>query len=249
MKITRTWNMPNKHTFKIKPIKDIINKYIKDNLIIIDPFANSSKIGTITNDLNPKYKTTFNLDAIEFLKQLETDSADIVLYDPPYSFYQAALLYKHYGKEKLKHSVNNMKYWALCKHEIARVLKPTGICISFGWNSNGIGLKRGFKITEILIVPHGSANDTVCVVEKKIKSQSIKPENKNIAEANRLKAKKLKQKTFNRISKAIKNYNGNEKLTQKLVSELSGFSIITIKRHWVKIKLKTLKGKTSKKSI
>jgi hypothetical protein len=47
-------------------------------------------------------------------------------------------------------------------------MKPNGICISFGWSSNGIGLKRGFEIVEILLVAHGgNHNDTMCVVEQK----------------------------------------------------------------------------------
>ena len=43
MIITRQWAMPNKNTFDIKPIKEIINKYLVDG-IIIDPFANKNKI-------------------------------------------------------------------------------------------------------------------------------------------------------------------------------------------------------------
>lgn len=60
-------------------------------------------------------------------------------------------------------------YWSRMKDEIARILSPEGLCISFGWNSNGIGKKRGFEILEILLVAHGGAhNDTICMVEKKI---------------------------------------------------------------------------------
>ena len=42
-------------------------------------------------------------------------------------------------------------------------------CITFGWNSTGLGKKRGFEITRILIVCHGSMhNDTICTVEERI---------------------------------------------------------------------------------
>jgi hypothetical protein len=48
------------------------------------------------------------------------------------------------------------------------VLKVGGIVLSFGWNTNGIGLARGFNIEEILLVAHGGAkNDTICTVERK----------------------------------------------------------------------------------
>lgn len=47
-------------------------------------------------------------------------------------------------------------------------MKPNGICLSFGWNTNGVGKKREFEIIEILVVAHGgSKNDTLCTVEKK----------------------------------------------------------------------------------
>ena len=39
-KIVRKWAMPNKNTFSIKPIENLIQKYLKGKWI--DPFANDS---------------------------------------------------------------------------------------------------------------------------------------------------------------------------------------------------------------
>ena len=59
--------------------------------------------------------------------------------------------------------------WSKWKDEIARVIQPGGKCISFGWNTNGLGKGRGFEIQRILFVAHGgNHNDTICVVEKKV---------------------------------------------------------------------------------
>lgn len=162
--------MPNGRTFTIKPIRELLERYLVEisGRVIVDPFANSSKYGTITNDLNPEFNTTFNLDALEFLKQLKSELADFTLYDPPYSITQASQLYKSFGKEKLEVSVSNMGYWGECKNQIARISKPGGIVISCGWNSNGIGKNRGFETLEILLVAHGgSKNDTIVTVEMK----------------------------------------------------------------------------------
>ncbi len=167
--IRRAWAMPNSKTFAIKPIKELVEKYVTKARVIIDPFANDCKYGTITNDLNPEFNTTHHLDALEFLKIQESESADLVLYDPPYSLRQASECYKSFGKEKLSGTVTNMKYWAQCKDEIARILKPNGVVICCGWNSNGIGKNRGFETAEILIVAHGGGkNDTIITVENKI---------------------------------------------------------------------------------
>lgn len=172
--INRIWAMPNKQTFTIKPIKELVEYYIVKAKIIVDPFAGNSKYGTITNDLNPKFNTKYNLNALSFLKQLNSNTADVILYDPPYSFYQATVCYQSYGKEKLKDNVTNMRYWANCKNEIARIIKPNGIVISCGWNSNGMGKNRGFKILRILLIAHGgSKNDTIVTVERKIQGETL----------------------------------------------------------------------------
>ena len=160
--------MPNALTFTIKPIKDLINRYVKDGNVIVDAWANNSKIGTIRNDLNPTMDTHYHLDALDFLKLQSSNSADVVLYDPPYSITQATEMYNSYGKDKLDTHVSNMGYLSSCKNEAARILKPNGICIICGWNSNGLGINRGFKMIEILIIPHGgSKNDTIVTVERK----------------------------------------------------------------------------------
>ena len=168
MQVNRIWSMPNSLTFTIKPIKELVEMYVFFSEIIIDPFANNSKYGTITNDLNPEMDTDFHLDALEFLKLQESNKADLVLFDPPYSITQATQMYKDYGRDKLDIHVSNMKYWSSCKNEVARILKPNGICIICGWNSNGLGINRNFEMIEILLVPHGgSKNDTIVTVERK----------------------------------------------------------------------------------
>lgn len=157
--------------------KDIYNKAHKricfsrseQGGVIVDPFANECKYGTIRNDLNPEFGTEYNMDALEFLKCLPDESTDLVLYDPPYSISQAAEMYKSYGREKLKINVANMRYWKECKDNIARILKKGGRVICCGWNTNGLGKGRNFEMTSILIVSHGgSKNDTLVTLEYKL---------------------------------------------------------------------------------
>ena len=63
-------------------------------------------------------------------------------------------------------------FWSQRKDKIAELIKPFGLCISFGWNTNGLGLNRGFEILEILMVAHGGAhNDTIVTVERKVRTQ------------------------------------------------------------------------------
>ena len=156
MKIERIWAMPNKWTFTILPIKHLLQREVKGNFWI-DPFAgeNGALYADYTNDIEKD-----GMDALLFLKGFSDNIADGVLYDPPYSITQAIM----YGKKEF----SSMKYWADIKNEIARILKPGGKAICFGWSSMGLGKNRGFEMTEILLVPHGgSKNDTICTVEIK----------------------------------------------------------------------------------
>lgn len=170
MIINREWHMPNRNTFDIKPINELINKYLitDKKAIIIDPFANKNKIANITNDLDPQYDTTYHLDALDFLKQFKDSSVDMVLYDPPYSPRQVSECYKALDKT-VNMATTQASYWSNHKKEIGRIVKPNGIVITCGWNSGGIGQKYGFEIDEILLVAHGGwHNDTIVTVEHKI---------------------------------------------------------------------------------
>ncbi len=167
MIIERKWAMPNKNTFSIKPIKDLI-LLEKNEGIWIDPFANKNKIATITNDLNPNFDTNYHLDALDFLKLFKDESIDGILYDPPYSPRQVSECYNNFGYNVAK-DMTKASFWANHKKEISRILKIGGKVITFGWNSGGIGASYGFFKKKILLVPHGGwHNDTICTVEIKI---------------------------------------------------------------------------------
>lgn len=168
MIITRQWAMPNSHTFEIKPIRKLIDKYIVDKTTIIDPFSNNNCIAHITNDIDPNCKADFHMDAIDFLKTFSDKSVDCVLYDPPYSPRQVSECYTKLGKT-VNMQTTQASYWSNQKEEISRIVNKNGIVITCGWNSGGIGKKHGFEIIEILLVPHGGwHNDTICTVERKI---------------------------------------------------------------------------------
>lgn len=162
--------MPNSNTFSIKPIAELIDMYLPDSSLTVDPFARGSKLADITNDLDPAFDTDYHMDALEFLQNLDTDSVDLVLYDPPYSPRQVSECYRKLGMT-VNMETTQSSYWSKQKDEVARILKVGGVCISFGWNSNGIGSTRGFAIERILLVAHGGAhNDTICTCERKVRN-------------------------------------------------------------------------------
>ena len=165
--IQRQWAIPNKNTFDIKPIKELIQSELT-NGTWIDPFANQNKLAAITNDLNPDFDTDYHMDALDFLKTFQNESVDGVLYDPPYSPRQVTECYQGVGMN-VTSETTRASFWGNQKKEISRIVKPGGKVITFGWNSGGIGRKYGFEIIRILLVPHGGwHNDTICTVEVKV---------------------------------------------------------------------------------
>ena len=168
--------MPNKETFTIKPIRLLIEKYLKrlgKNMLefeIVDPFVRDSIFKNVcskTNDLNPNIQAMSNVEALEFLKTIEDETVDFLFFDPPYSPRQIKECYNNIGVNVHQEDTQS-KFYSDKKIEIARVMKKGGIVLSCGWNSMGIGKTRGFEIIEILLVAHGGAkNDTIVTVEVK----------------------------------------------------------------------------------
>lgn len=161
--------MPNSHTFTIRPIAELLGRYVGNGSEWIDPFAGYYSPAEVKNDLNPKTLVDYHMDALLFLEGIEDFSYKGVLLDPPYSISQVKEHYEGVGFEQLEVKPTSMEYWASIKNNMARIIKSGGIAICCGWSSMGLGKNRGFEMLEILLVPHGgSKNDTIVTVERKL---------------------------------------------------------------------------------
>lgn len=171
----RTWNMPNKNTFEIHSVKELLEEELNGGLII-DPFANNNSFAHVTNDLNTKYETDFHMDALEFLRIFDDESVDVILFDPPYSPRQVKEAYESVGLDTQGGKLTRASYWSDLKREISRILRVGGKAISCGWNSGGMNNKDVFHINRIRLVAHGgNHNDTIVTVSVKTKQSANKP--------------------------------------------------------------------------
>jgi hypothetical protein len=166
MKFSTAWAMPNKWTFQQKPVEDFLCRWINPTTkrLIIDPFAGTSKWAEFSNDL------VNGIDAEAYccnlLAQGMSESADIVLFDPPYSPRQISECYKSIGKKVTTADTQNAALYARVRKPLGALLKPGGVALSFGWQSGGFG--KAWPTEEILLVQHGGAhNDTICVAQRK----------------------------------------------------------------------------------
>ena len=175
MNYRREWAMPSMHTFSIKPVRNFIDRntpqWVKETC---DPFCGKSVLAKHRNDM--QYG---GIGGLSFLQSFDKESMDLVYFDAPYSPRQLKECYNNCGVHLAD---TKASYWASLRDEIKRILVPGGIVLSFGWNSVGVGTKRGFKeidgilvcyvadYDEVdgLIVSHGgNHNDTICKAEVK----------------------------------------------------------------------------------
>lgn len=169
MLISRVWSMPSKWTFQVKPLRDIIERYQQPGDVWADPFAGHHSPANLRNDLNPTSPAELHLEAVDALLLWLRDPGcvDGVIFDPPYSLTQVSKSYADIGL-RFKGKENPTGGFPKARDAIARLVRPGGYAISYGWNTVGMGKARGFQQVEILICSHGgNRNDTLVTVERK----------------------------------------------------------------------------------
>ena len=175
VRFSRFWAMPNADTFSIDVIGKLVKRYLRDSEISVDPFARNKLWCTHTNDLNPSTRAEYHMTALEFLKWINHAqfAADLVLFDPPYSRRQTKEVYDDVGLKYQQSDNHNMtRNWRAERDVIDKILRPGGIVISLGWNTSGMGIRRGYEIVELMVINHGGHhNDTLITVERRIAVQ------------------------------------------------------------------------------
>ncbi len=172
--LSKAWAMPSAWTFTIKPIKELLSRYVPvDGAGWVDPFAGDNSPAEFTNDQHPDRKARWHMDSEEFCKMMATYAGGDtrfsgILFDPPYSYRQVSEHYKEVGK-KARSIDTSVNFYNRVQNAICDKIETGGHAITFGWNSNGFGKNRGYEQIEILIVAHGGHhNDTIVVVERKL---------------------------------------------------------------------------------
>lgn len=164
----RTFSMPSADTLSIAPI----GRWVRERLVgvSVDPFARNCQWATYTNDLNPDTAAQHHMDAEAFCLMLAGRGVrcDTAIFDPPYSPRQISEVYQACGLSVGMKETQNAALYRRVRDALDAIVVAGGRVLSFGWNSNGMGLKRGYVAEEILLVRHGGGhNDTICLSERK----------------------------------------------------------------------------------
>ena len=158
-------SIDGKDTHKWKSYQMVFAKYKKQiedlNGVIIDPFARDCLWADMTNDLNPNTKAQSNIDALDFLKSIKSNSCSMILFDPPFSDRQSN---DKYGSSNLYASDSNKI--SLITKEFQRILKAGGVVLKLGYNSTRI---KNLDLIDLYLVNFGaSRNDVIISVHKKM---------------------------------------------------------------------------------
>ncbi len=175
-KMSRVWAMCSRDTFDCEPIGYLVKRFLANSKVSIDPFSRDKRWATFTNDLNPNTKAEYHMDVKDFLESLVARGvrADLVIFDPPYSPEQMKRSYESFGLKMVQTDALRTAGWATEKDLINRLIEKEGFVLSFGWDSCGMGIKRSYRLEELLLVCHGGGrNDTICTVERKVNHQEI----------------------------------------------------------------------------
>jgi len=167
---SRHFAMPSAETFGIRPIGEFVQKYLANSKVSVDPFARNRTWATYTNDIDPQTKATSHQDAETFLLglSLRDVTCDLALLDPPYSPRQISEHYRAAGLKVTGEDTQNGRLYKRVRDALDKIMAPGAVVLSFGWQSGGMGKKRGYKLIETMLVAHGGGhNDTICIAEQK----------------------------------------------------------------------------------
>lgn len=135
-----------------------VRSHYGPDCVVVDPFARNCVWGTITNDLNPDTRADHHLDALDFMRGLDTESAEIVLFDPPFSPNQA----EAYG-EGMSNIYTQGAYMSDLMREIERVLRGGGRMLKLGYNSTKH--RPTFVLERVTLVNFGGNRNDVIVTQ------------------------------------------------------------------------------------
>jgi hypothetical protein len=166
MTLERWFEMPRSWTFQMPKVRGWVEARLEGNCLNL--FGGVTKLtikspsltcSVVSNDINEDLPADLRRDAYDLTKWTDlAGSFDTVVFDPPYTAYQAV---KTYGRKAqlVSHARDVVEF----------VLAPGGRVISLGFNSTGMSESRGFTKESLALVNcGGSHNDMVLLSERHI---------------------------------------------------------------------------------
>lgn len=157
---------PKKYTFEMPLLKKWIEQQCRGKVLNLFAGKVCLLVDEVRNDLDPLMPAEYHLTADQFCKiAIEKGMKfDTIILDPPYNL----------RKSREKYNGRYFGNFTVIKRMMPDILNPNGKVITLGYDTTGIGKKRGFQKIAICVVNHkGDHNDTLVLVEQKINQRLI----------------------------------------------------------------------------
>jgi len=159
MEITYMKQPPKRYTFEQPKLKLWIENHCKGK--VLNLFAGRVKLNVdeYRVDIDKNSLADYYGDAYIFVTTTEM-KFDTVILDPPYSV----------RKSREKYEGRLIGSFTKIKDVLPRILNENGRIITLGYSSTGMSSSRGFKKIALCVICHsGDHDDTLCIVEDKVK--------------------------------------------------------------------------------
>ena len=148
-----------KWTFKSAPkTKEWVENQCKGKVLNLYAGATRLDVDEYRIDLSDEFEPDLVMNSIDFVHTTDM-KFDTILLDPPYSFRKSKELY---GNKR-------MGPMPILKNAIERITNPGHRVIQLGYETGGMGKKRGpYKKIALAVICHGGElRDTLVLVEEK----------------------------------------------------------------------------------
>jgi hypothetical protein len=151
---------PNRWTFQSDAIREWVEQRLQGR--VLNACAGKTKLAhqheIVRNDLDEDRDANLHVDVCEIADHLEAESFGTIVYDPPFSQYQASRSYE--GR--------NVGDSALAKRQFDALLQPGGRVIQFGFTTTSMPMAMGYERREVFVWNTlGQMNDYLSVIDEK----------------------------------------------------------------------------------
>ena len=166
---------PNRWTFQSDKIREWVEERLDGR--VLNACAGKTRLDhdgeIVRNDLDEEIDADLHVDVCEIADHFDVCSFDTIVFDPPFSEYQANKSYE--GR-----TVGSV---ALAKRQFHELLRPGGRVIQFGFTTTNMPLALGYEREAVAIFNTlGQMNDYLGTVDRKLNgdlrrySRSVDPD-------------------------------------------------------------------------
>jgi len=150
---------PSRWTFQSRKIRRWVEKHLRGR--VLNACAGKTRLThdheIVRNDIDPDRDADLHVDVCEISDHLEHASFDTVVYDPPFTAYQATRTYDG-------HEVGDD---GVAKQEFDRLLRPGGRVIQLGYSTTCMPMSLGYPRQAVAVFNTlGRMNDYLGTVDE-----------------------------------------------------------------------------------